>query len=188
MPGDDDDDKEEEEDEKGDEKEDDHKDDDDEEEDEGGGDKDGALGKKKKPPDSMMVQRKSASRSGSGGTVTQQTAEAGAHMQVIITIVGLLVFVALVVGVVGFIVYKIVSSGETTTESPTPACSTVIVDMKVFDDLPVDQFHKKGYAPLRGSIVFAEEVEGVDEKVPEKENTKNVSAIDDNTMHALDYF
>lgn len=187
MPGDDDDDKEEEEDEKGDEKEDDHKDDDDEEEDEGGGDKDGALGKKKKPPDSMMVQRKSASRSG-GGTVTQQTAEAGAHMQVILTIVGLLVFVALVVGVVGFIVYKIVSSGETTTESPTPACSTAIVDMKVFDDLPVDQFHKKGYAPLRGSIVFAEEVEGVDEKVPEKENTKNVSAIDDNTMHALDYF
>ncbi|KAH8041342.1 hypothetical protein HPB51_014623 [Rhipicephalus microplus] len=85
--------------------------DDDDDDDDAGGD-DGAP-KGKRPPDSIMVQRKSARGSqSSAGSSGKTDSDAKSTASMIITIGGLLIFAAVVLGVVGFIVYKITQSTE----------------------------------------------------------------------------
>ncbi|XP_077494350.1 uncharacterized protein LOC144105002 [Amblyomma americanum] len=79
-----------------------------EEDDEDAGADDGAPSKGKRPPDSIMVQRKSARGSGSSaGSAGKSDSENKSAASMIITIGGLVAFAVVVLGAVGFIVYKV---------------------------------------------------------------------------------
>ncbi|KAH7966945.1 hypothetical protein HPB49_020863 [Dermacentor silvarum] len=83
-----------------------------EEEEEDAGADDGAPGKGKRPPDSIMVQRKSArgGASNAGGT-NKSDSDGKSAASMLMTIGGLLLFAVVVLGVVGFIIYKITQCG-----------------------------------------------------------------------------
>ncbi|XP_075527013.1 uncharacterized protein LOC142559276 [Dermacentor variabilis] len=191
MAGDEDDSKDEDDksDEKGDDdkKDDDHKEDEEEEDDDAGGDKDGALGKKKKPPDSMMVQRKSVSRSGAAGIAAQQIAEGADQMQMAMTVVGLAVFVIIILSVGGFVFWKVFfSSSESADQPPIEDATTENISGGAvpFHEMPERDFwDSSGTPPV--SIVFAEDVESVEENV--QVEPRNISGLEDPSAVALDY-
>ncbi|KAL1473563.1 hypothetical protein MTO96_021932 [Rhipicephalus appendiculatus] len=172
---------------------DDKKDDDDDDDDDGGGDKDGALGQKKKPPDSMMVQRKSASRSGAAAIAAQQIAEGADKMQMAMTVVGLAVFVLVIVGIGGFVVWKVfVSSGDSVDhepDEPKPQPNDSESEPLPLIELPDRNLWdaSSGMPPV--SIVFAEDTEHVEENPPSdvQGEPRNISALEDSSAVALDY-
>ncbi|XP_070381632.1 uncharacterized protein [Dermacentor albipictus] len=186
MAGDEDDSKEEDDksDEQGD---DDKKEDEEDEDDDAGGDKDGALGEKKKPPDSMMVQRKSVSRSGAAGIAAQHIAEGADQMQMAMTVVGLAVFVIIILSVGGFVFWKVFfSSSESAEQPPIEEVATENSSGGVvpFHEMPERDFwDSSGTPPV--SIVFAEDVESVEENV--QVEPRNISGLEDPSAVVLDY-
>ncbi|XP_037555645.1 uncharacterized protein LOC119432553 [Dermacentor silvarum] len=191
MPGDEDDSKDEDEksDEKADDekKDEDHKEDEEEEDDDAGADKDGALGKKKKPPDSMMVQRKSVSRSGAAGIAAQQIAEGADQMQMAMTVVGLVIFVLIIIGVGGFVLWKVFfSSSDAVDLPPIEDATTENISGGVpFHEMPGGDFWDDSSGKPPVSIVFAEDTESVEENV--QGEPRNISGLDDPSAVALDY-
>nr|XP_037288807.1 pheromone-processing carboxypeptidase KEX1-like [Rhipicephalus microplus] len=155
---------------------DDKKDDDDDDDDDGGGDKDG-IGKKK-PPDSMMVQKKSVSRSGAAAIAAQQIAEGADKMQMALTVVGLAVFVLVIVGIGGFVVWKVFVSSSDNVEQPdettrkendTESQLIELPDGNVWDD-------SSGRPPV--SIVFAEDTEHVEETMKDDDASAMASDVE----------
>ncbi|KAL1431249.1 hypothetical protein MTO96_014625 [Rhipicephalus appendiculatus] len=147
--------------------------DDDDDDDDAGGD-DGAP-KGKRPPDSIMVQRKSARGSQSSSSASGKTdSDAKSTASMILTIGGLLVFGAVVLGVVGFIVYKITQSGETeanenTGTTTTEAGSNGSTDdggdsvVAFFDKTNAQKVRRVARSGAQQFLVFAEAPEILDE-------------------------
>ncbi|XP_037272564.2 uncharacterized protein LOC119164469 [Rhipicephalus microplus] len=149
--------------------------DDDDDDDDAGGD-DGAP-KGKRPPDSIMVQRKSARGSqSSAGSSGKTDSDAKSTASMIITIGGLLIFAAVVLGVVGFIVYKITQSGESdvnestsTGGTTTEAGSNGSVDdggdsvVSFFNKIGAQKVRRVARSGAQQFLVFAEAPEILDE-------------------------
>ncbi|XP_065290918.1 uncharacterized protein [Dermacentor albipictus] len=95
---------------------------DEEEEEEDAGADDGAPGKGKRPPDSIMVQRKSARGGASNaGGANKSDSDAKSAVSMIMTIGGLVLFAVVVLGVVGFIIFKITQSEDSEPTEGTTA-------------------------------------------------------------------
>ncbi|KAL3215232.1 hypothetical protein MRX96_006512 [Rhipicephalus microplus] len=127
--------------------------DDDDDDDDAGGD-DGAP-KGKRPPDSIMVQRKSARGSqSSAGSSGKTDSDAKSTASMIITIGGLLIFAAVVLGVVGFIVYKITQSTEAGSNGSVDDGGDSVVSF--FNKIGAQKVRRIARSGAQQFLVFAE--------------------------------
>lgn len=170
---------------------------DEEEEEDAGGDDAGSGGKGKRPPDSIMVQRKSA-RGGSSapGSAGRSQGEQGKSLvSMLLTIGGLVAFLAVIIGVIGFIVYKVTQSGETDPPPTTTGSSEENVTsfeifarvaemMPFFDKVPPKRVRDMARVVGRDYVVFAEAPDN--EEAQHQVQRHNSSGGSNSRLHGLE--
>lgn len=170
---------------------------DEEEDEDAGGDDAGSGGKGKRPPDSIMVQRKSA-RGGSSapGSAGRSQGEQGKSVvSMLLTIGGLVAFVGVVLGVIGFIVYKVTQSGETDPPASTTGSSEenstslesfarVAEMIPLFDKIPPKRVRDMARVVARDYVVFAEAPDN--EETPHHVQRHNSSGGSNSRLHGLE--